>query len=299
MPNYLPPQTRKQIFHLLCEGNGIRSITRLVGCAKASISELQKRFCLIIEFLNRKYITDLSIDEIEADELRTFIKHKDNIRWVYVAMDRKSRMILHFHIGNRDNTDAKIFLTGLSYKLNNISQVSTDCLKSYVSAVAKTPYGRIEAATSSIGLLRSKYYGQKLGRTITNRIETHNGNIRQHVSRLIRRTRCFSKKEEGLRQHLTLFFFYYNFIKIHKTLKTTPAVISGITDEAFWENKIIEYDNLFTETYFNADSKTYGIVGNGTTSIGEQEGIEFKNEFKDKKRGSYKKNGAKIIKLSA
>lgn len=283
MANYLSIDKRKQIFHLLCEGNGLRAITRLVKCSTCAVSELQKRYCHIIEFLNRKYITGLCIDEIEADELRTFIAKKDNIRWIYVAMDRNSRMVIHFHIGKRDTEDAKIFLVGLSHKLSSVSQVATDCLKSYVSAVERTPYGRIEAAVSSIGLLRSARAGERLGRAITNRIETHNGTIRQHISRLARRTRCFSKKEEGLRQHLTLFFFYYNFIKRHKSLKATPALVAGITDEAFWINKILEYDMLFTETANNTNSKkTYGLVENvpnEVKSIGQSDIDEFRKEL--------------------
>lgn len=300
MANYLPVEKRKQIFHLLCEGNGLRSITRIVGCSKSVVSELQKRYCHIIEYLNKKYINRVNCDEIEADEIRTFVKKKGNIRWIYIALDRKSRMIINFHIGKRDTKDAKIFLTQLSYKLSSEAQVSTDCLTSYVSAVAKTPNGRREAATSSIGLLRAKTEHGILPRSITNRIETHNGNVRQHVSRLTRKTRCFSKKEEGLRQHLTLFFFYYNFIKIHKSLRTTPAVVAGLTDEVGWENKILEYDMLFTETtLMNKDNyREYGRVDLPVkvVSMGEEEIDEFKQGLAGTSLKA-KKSAAKVIKL--
>lgn len=247
MANYLSSEKRVKIFHLLCEGNGINSISRITGCSKQTISLLLKRFSSICDYLNRKLITNIEINEIEADELRTFVRIKTNIRWVYVAMDRDSRFIINFHIGNRDTYDAKIFLTELSYRLSSKTNVSTDCLTSYVSAVSKTPYGRIEAATSSIGLLRAVDYQKKLKRSITNRIESHNGNIRQHVSRLIRKTRCFSKCQERLKQHLTLFFFYYNFIKKHQSLSTTPSVSIGVSDTPLSFNAIIDYDNMYTE----------------------------------------------------
>ena len=247
MANYLSAEKRVQIFHLLCEGNGITGISRLTGCSKQTVSLLMARYYSICDYLNRKLIQQLDIAEIEADEIRTFVRVKTNIKWIYVALDRDSRMIINFHIGSRDTHDAKIFLQDLSHKLSSKAKVSTDCLKSYISAVAKTPNGRIDSAINSIGLLRAADYKRELKRSITNRIETHNGNIRQHVSRLTRKTRCFSKSEERLKQHLTLFFFYYNFIKVHTSLKTTPAVFAEISDKPFTFDVLIDYDNMFTE----------------------------------------------------
>lgn len=247
MANYLSVEKRKQIFRMLCEGNGIRSTGRITGCSVNTIKKFQVRISEIIDFINSKYIKDLDVEEIEADEIRTFVDHKTNIKWVYIALDRKSRMVLHFHVGKRDTNDARIFLEGLSAKLNAISKVSTDCLKSYISAVEQNPENYTPVSkTDSIELLRSKCLGRKLGRTITNRIETHNGNVRQHISRLTRRTRCFSKKTECLEQHLTLFFFYYNFIKKHQSLKTTPCESAGLINQAFTLNQLIEYDLMFT-----------------------------------------------------
>ncbi len=261
MANYLSVEKRKQIFHLLCEGNGLRAITRIVGCSTCAVSELQRRYCSIIEFINRVRIKNLEIEEIEADELRVFVMRKNNIRWVYVALDRKSRLVIHFHIGKRDTNDARIFLTGLSDKLAESAKVSTDCLKSYVSAVEKTPNGFNESDTDSIELMRARYMGKNaLKRSITNRIEAHNGNIRQHVSRLTRRTRCFSKKEEGLRQHLTLFFFYYNYMKIHKSTKAAPAVTAGIISRAFTFDELMEFDKMFSGAVSNKIPAAYGIV---------------------------------------
>ena len=247
MANFLTIEKRIQIYHLLCEGNGITSISRIVGCSKQTITLLLARFSAIVDYLNKKLVRDIEIEMVEADEIRTFVRIKENIRWIYIAMDRESRLVINFHVGSRDAVDAKIFLSDLSYKLNSKTPVAMDCLKSYVTAVKRTPYGRIEAATSSIGLLRAKDYKKELPRSITNRIETHNGNVRQHVSRLTRKTRCFSKSDDKLKQHLNLFFFYYNFIKIHKAIKTTPAVSSGIADKPFTFDVLIDYDNMFTE----------------------------------------------------
>jgi IS1 family transposase len=299
VPNYLSVEKRKRIFHLICEGSCLRSITRIVGCSTNTVSQLQKRYSCIIEYLNKSLITELSMDEIEADEIRTFVQNISNVRWIYIALDRKSRMIIHFHIGNRDTADAKIFLSGLSQKLSTQSQVSTDCLKSYIEAVERNPYGRVDSAVYEIQLLRANRPGEYIGREITNRVEQNNGTVRQHVSRLIRRTRCFAKKEEGLRTQLVLFFFYYNFIKKHKAVKCPPAVAAGITDEANWLDKILEYDMLFSERMKAADHKSYGVFGGkaAVKSIGQTEKDNFLQQIAGAAQFSKRDKIAKVISI--
>lgn len=307
MANYLTVEKRKQIFHLLCEGNGVRSITRLVGCSTNTVSALQIKYCSIIEFINKKYIRELEMEEVEADEIFTFIGRKSNIRYIYVALDRVSKLVIHFRIGKRDTDDAKEFLSGLSIKLKNKTNISTDWLPAYVSATNRNQYGRKDALLSAINIIRAKEENKSLPKSITNNIESHNGNIRQHVSRLTRKTRCFSKKEEGLRMHLTLFFFYYNFIKTHTKLRATPAAVAGVTDEANWIDKILEYDMLFSENMANKSKNTFGVLDPGSKKI-ISIGTKDQNEFiegmsvvqgvnrSDRKRGAYSK-ATKIIKL--
>lgn len=301
MANYLSIEKRKQIFHLLVEGNGIRGINRFTGCSKSAITEIQKRYSYIVDFLNRKYIQDLSIQEVEADEIRTFVGKKTNVRWVYISLDRTSKLVINFHIGNRDGEDAKKFLTELSYRLNCKATVGTDSLIAYISSVKKSPYGRIDASVAKINLLRSSEVGKVLGRGISNMVETQNGNVRQHVSRLTRKTRCFSKTEIGLNQHLLLYFFYYNFIKKHKTIKTCPAVAAGLIETPFTFDNLLEYDLLFTETFTHKISiENYGRSGTkGIVKILTQmekndfiEGVSFIDGMKKgTTRGSYNKVG--------
>lgn len=71
MANYLSIEKRKRIFHLLVEGNGVRGVSRLIGCSINSIVEIQKRYYFIADFLNRKNLVELNCDEIEADEIRS------------------------------------------------------------------------------------------------------------------------------------------------------------------------------------------------------------------------------------
>lgn len=237
MANNLCDSKKIQIFHLLCEGNGIRSISRLTGASVNTISRLQTIWYERICVFNRHMVSSLFVSEIEADEIMTYVnsKHKTEgefgvgICWVYVAIDRHSRMIIDFFIGRRTGAGAAEFLKKVSSRLSDECEISTDMLKSYVSAITRTGNGYEWEEKNKILLVRSRNMGvNALPRTITNRIESHNGVIRQHVSRLTRRTRCISKKRQKLVEHLTLFFFYYNFIKRQKTIKKTPAESYGI-----------------------------------------------------------------------
>lgn len=246
MPHYLAIDKKRQVFHLLCEGNGISSISRIVGCSKNTISKFIRRYTEIVEFINWQHIKNLNMPEIEADEIRTYVQKKTNLRWVYIALDRESRMVVYFHVGSRNEEDARMFLNALSARLNKISQISTDCLKSYVAAINRTQNWFDN--TESIDLLRARFLGKNtLRRSITNRVEKQNATVRQHVSRLARRTGCFSKKEEFLVYHLMIYFFYYNFIKINRAVKATPAIAAKITTKRFTIDDLLEYDMMWTE----------------------------------------------------
>lgn len=248
MANVLSSEKREKIFHLLCEGCGIRSTARLVGCANHSVMLLMNRFTHIVSYLNKINLSDFSSKNIEADEIRTFVKTKKNVRWIYIAMCRKTRMVLHFHIGDRAHDDAKKFLIGLSEKLDERSKISTDCLLSYVSAINDTPENIIDWPKQNLlNLMRARNFGDVLGRSITNRIERANGTIRQHVSRLIRRTSQFSKQEYMLQQHLSLFFFYYNFMKKHSSIRGTPGMEAGLINKPFRMEDLIRYDDIFVQ----------------------------------------------------
>lgn len=258
MANHLPIEKRRQIFHLLCEGNGIRTINRLMGCSVNTITELRKRFTYIAEFLNKKYICCLSVKDIHADEIKTYVNNADNPKWVFISMDTKSRLVINFYIGDRSGGSAKIFLSELSNKLTSKANVITDLLVSYIASVKKTPYGRIEAAIKNINLLSSNPEAEL--RRMNNRIESQNGTVRQHVSPLARKTLKYAKCDEGLRQNLILYFFYYNFMKKHTTLKTSPAVSAGLITKPLTFDALLEYDLIFTSTFTHKDSENFGRV---------------------------------------
>lgn len=239
MANNLSEQKRGMIFHLLCEGSGIRTISRITDVSVNTVMKLQETAYKNIQDFNNSFLQYLPVENIEADEIRTYVlkKQYNNIQegtgtmWVYIALCRDTRLIIDFHVGRRDTNDAREFFKKVSSRVKDKTIMNTDCLKSYVSAIQNTDENTKWDGQQCMELQRARVFNGKHGRGITNRIESHNGVVRQHCSRLIRRTRGISKKKEKLIEHLTLFFFYYNFMKKHKTLKTTPAIAAKITDK--------------------------------------------------------------------
>lgn len=243
MSNNISLIGRNQIVHLLCEGNGIRTINRLTGYSVNTIMLLQNKLARVVKDYNDSRVHGLQVKNIEADEIRSFVLKRKNIIWIYLAIDRDSKMIIDFHIGKRDTNDARIFLNKVSERIHDKSIISTDCLKSYVSAIKRTPEDIEWTINKKIYLERARVFGDKLGRGITNRIEAHNGVVRQHISRLARRSRGYAKSQDKLKEHLMLFFFYYNFIKKHKTIKTCPGVKIGLIEKPLEFSSILTYLN--------------------------------------------------------
>lgn len=256
MSNNLPLSIKKLVYHLLVEGNGVRSISRITGASTQTIQKLQQDVSKKIITFNCSMMQDITAPIIEADEIRTYVKKKDRFadghgtRWIYIGMDRETRLVIDFHIGKRDTEDARRFLHKISDRLSLQSEINTDGLLSYISAIGNTPEYYTWGTRDVISLTRARVLGddeESPGRAITNRIESQNGQVRQHVSRLTRKTRCISKDVDRLEEHLQLYFFYYNFVKKHKTLKTTPAVAAGLVtrkieiEDLFHAEEITEY----------------------------------------------------------
>ncbi len=239
MANNLTSDKAGLIFHLLCEGNGIRAISRITGVSVNTVMKLQNTAYKNIVDFNNSFLQYLPVENIEADEIRTYVlrKQENNIEkgigtmWVYIGMCRETRLIIDFHIGRRDTLDAREFFKKISSRVKDDTIMNTDNLESYLSAIQNTDEHTTWDGQDRMELVRARVFGGKHGRGITNHIETHNGVVRQHCSRLIRKTRCISKKKDRLIEHLTLFFFYYNFMKKHQTFKVTPAMKAGLVTE--------------------------------------------------------------------
>jgi len=271
MANNLNRDKQVRIISALAEDSSIRAIERMTGVHRDTIMRLGVRVgqgcCRILDRVMRNLVCDY----LELDEIWGYIRKKQkNIKpgeidvgdaWTFIAIDAKSKAVPCFKIGKRDSETANVFLCDLSSRLANRVQLSTDALAAYVEAVEKGFGGNVDYGTivktyaSEKPLPASSRYSPpdivKVTRTIingnpepwnvsTSYIERQNLTLRMHCRRLTRLTNAFSKKLENFEAAVGLHFGYYNLVKIHRTVRMTPAMAIRATDRLWSTEDLVE-----------------------------------------------------------
>jgi IS1 family transposase len=260
--NKLPLITREQIVKMLVEGCSLRSITRLTGCSINTVTKLLVDVGRACQVFHYETVKNLNSKKIQCDEIWSFVYAKkknvpDNkIReagdiWTWTAIDADSKLIVSWLTGNRDADTAYYFMQDVAIRLKNKVQLTTDGLRFYLAAVADTFGGDIDFAqlvkiygentkeenrkyspaewTSS---KKTPVIGNPNPKDIsTSYIERQNLTMRMSMRRFTRLTNAFSKKIENHGYAVALYFVYYNFAKIHQTLRVTPAMEARLTTE--------------------------------------------------------------------
>jgi IS1 family transposase len=263
----LDRKARSQILHLLCEGNSIRSVTRLTGASKNTVIKLlidAGKACMAFHDAN---VRDVKAKRVQVDEIWSFTYAKQkNVpgakaapdgagdTWTWTAIDADSKMILSYFIGGRDGECAMWFIDDLRARLANRVQLTSDGHKAYLEAVEGAFGGEIDYAIlhkvygSSPESMKGKYspaecIGTQKHRVegdpdpkhvSTSYVERQNLTIRMHMRRFTRLTNGFSKKVENHAYAMALHMIYYNFVKLHSKLRTSPALAAGVSLK-LWE----------------------------------------------------------------
>jgi hypothetical protein len=257
--NRLTRDERAKILHLLCEGSSIRAVTRLTGASKNTVIKLMVdagKACL--EYQDKTF-RNLTCKRIQVDEIWSFVYAKD----LNAPVEKKIKgeagdiwtwtAIPSWYIGDRSGQSAWEFLTDLRSRLANRIQLTSDGHKAYLVGVAgsfgdmvdyaqlvklygKEPGGeRRYSPPTCIGAMPTPVYGDPdPGHISTSFAERSNLTMRMHMRRFTRLTNAFSKKVENHALMVALHMMYYNFVRIHKTLRVTPAMAAGVTDK-LWE----------------------------------------------------------------
>lgn len=263
--NQLSTEKRTQIISCLVEGNSLRSTARICDVAFNTVLKLVPEIgeaCL--EYQDKSF-RNLNCKQIQCDEIWSFCYAKEkNVPedkkgvfgfgdvWTWVAIDAKTKLVPSFMVGNRDSQTAKLFIDDLASRLANRVQLTTDGHKVYLEAVESAFGGEIDYAMlvkiyESIqeetryspakcnGSERKKISGNPDPKNIsTSYVERQNLTMRMGIRRFTRLTNAFSKKIENHIYHLALHYMYYNFCRIHKTLRVSPTMEAGVTDR-LWE----------------------------------------------------------------
>jgi IS1 family transposase len=264
--NTLSAERRAQVISALVEGNSIRSVARMSGISRNTIMSLLVSVGFACAEYQDKALRNLPCKRIQCDEIWSFCYAKDkNLPedktdvfgygsvWTWTALDADTKLICSWMVGNRDAPAAHAFLKDLAGRLSNRVQLTTDGHSAYLAAVDEAfgsdvdyamlvkLYGAdLEAETryspaACIGAKAEAIIGRPERKHVsTSYVERQNLTMRMHMRRFTRLTNAFSKKLDNHIAAISLHFMYYNFVRIHQTLRITPAMAAGVTDR-IWE----------------------------------------------------------------
>jgi len=269
--NQLDTATRVRIVACLVEGNSIRATCRMTGVAKGTVLKLLAdlgRACA--DYMDRTLV-NLPCKKIQCDEVWSFCYAKDkNVPsrmngqpgigsiWTRTAIDAETKLIASFHVGTRDAKCANHFMCDLADRLANRVQLTTDGHKAYLYAVGLAFEGAIDY-TMLIKLYGNEPAGEAryspakctgikldiiagepdLDHASTSYVERSNLTLRMGSRRFTRLTNAFSKKIENLEYAVAIHFFHYNLCRRHETIRTTPAMASGVANHVWKLDEMI------------------------------------------------------------
>jgi IS1 family transposase len=264
--NKLKKDKQIQVVAALVEGNSIRATCRMTGVAKNTVVKLLIALGKACAEYQDKALRNLPCKHIQCDEIWSFCYAKEkNVPkdkkgqfgygdvWTFTALCADTKLVPSWFIGKRDLSNAIVFMKDLAARLRNRVQLTTDGHKMYLEAVESAfgsdvdfsqlikIYGPSQESeicyspAQCIGIEKHKINGNPENKAIsTSFVERQNLTMRMNMRRFTRLTNAFSKKVENLYYAVALHFMYYNFCRIHQTLRVTPAMEAGITDH-IWD----------------------------------------------------------------
>lgn len=264
--NKLPPEKRAQALQMMAEGISLRAMTRLTGISRTTLIKLLEDAGQAFSEYQDRALMNLNCRRVQVDEAWAFCyaKQKNVAKakaapegagdiWTWVGIDAESKLAVSYYVGGRDGGAALEFMTDLGKRLANRVQLTSDGHRAYLEAVEETfgtdiDYAQLVKVYGSApegekryspaectGAIKHKVQGNPDPKHIsTSYSERLNLNIRMGNRRMTRLTNAFSKKAENHAHMMSLYFMHYNFVRIHQTLKVTPAMAAGVTSK-LWE----------------------------------------------------------------
>jgi IS1 family transposase len=260
--NKLPLAKRTQILAMLCEGSSMRSISRIADVSINTVAKLLVEAGEACLALHDETVRNVKASRIQCDEIWSFCYAKQkNVAtakdapegagdvWTWTAIDADTKLMVSYFVGDRGAESAMILMDDLRTRLANRVQLTTDGHRAYLEAVegafgAEVDYAQLVklygptisapgrySPAECIGAKKVRREGNPdIGHVSTSHVERMNLSIRMQNRRFTRLTNAFSKKLDNHIHALALYFAFYNFCRIHKSLRVTPAMAAGITD---------------------------------------------------------------------
>ena len=265
--NRLSLQDRARILHCLVEGNSMRATSRLCDVSINTVTKLLVDVGYACAFYQNEALRKLPCKRVQCDEIWAFCGSKQkNVAtenkgvlgygdvWTWTALCADTKLIVSWLVGGRDAGYAKALMSDLKGRLANRVQLTTDGHKAYLSAVEESfgadidyamlvklygePKGnqqeRRYSPAECCGTIKGTVCGNPAEAHIsTSFVERQNLTMRMGMRRFTRLTNGFSKKIDNHEHAIALHFMYYNFGRIHKTLRVTPAMEAGVSDHVW------------------------------------------------------------------
>lgn len=273
--NRLTTKGRARILSVLCEGMGVNAACRVTGASKNTVLKLLADVGEACALYQDRVMNGLTCKRIECDEIWSFVGMKERnvpeeLRgivglgdvYTWTAIDADTKLVPCWHVCNRGVESAHAFISDLAQRVANRIQLTTDGHKAYLTAEEEAfgesidfaqlikIYGsegqtkddaRRYSPAECTGTEKKRITGNPdMENVLTSYVERQNLTMRMHMRRFTRLTNAFSKKLGNHMHAISLYFMFYNFCKIHKTLRVTPAMEAGIADHVWDMEEVIE-----------------------------------------------------------
>lgn len=270
--NRLSKDKQIQVIAALVEGNSIRSVERMTEAHRDTITRLMVRVGGTCYEMMNESLHGLQLRHIQVDEIWSYVGKKqrhvqpedDPQRvgdfWTYVALDTDTKLVPAYLVGKRNRESTRAFVADLASRIDGRVQLSSDMMEAYVFAVEdgfgeRVDYGRIVKQYETEPIGPSRYSPPKVISTTvdhvlgnptspcTSHVERQNLTMRMSMRRFTRLTNAFSKRVENLRAAVALHFAHYNFVRIHRSLRITPAMAAGVTNRVWELGELVDLGN--------------------------------------------------------
>jgi transposase-like protein/IS1 family transposase len=270
--HYISTEKAVQIITLLLEGMSVRSVSRITGTHQGTILSLLLTVGNKTRNLFDARVRNICPRFVQADELWTFVHTKEarlrgdvpaewGDQYVWMAIDSETKMVLSYLVGKRDATNCLSFVRDLSERVTGRFQITTDGLNIYRGAIEEyfgadvdfaqllKLYGKANPEgpewynpTKVIAAVPVPVSGNpKLEYISTSHVERANLSVRTHLRRFTRLSLGFSKTLEHLSAAVNLYMTFFNFCRVHQSLKITPAMEAGITDHVWSVQELLTW----------------------------------------------------------
>jgi IS1 family transposase len=272
--NKLNTSKRTQIVAALVEGVSINATCRMTGAAKMTVLKLLNSLGCACASYHHEYVRNVRIKRLQCDEVWSFIGAKAKNTsiekkaqgwgdvWTWTGIDADSKLCVSYLVGDRSARCGTEFIQDCADRIRGRVQITTDAYRVYLTAVedafgsevdyamlhkvfgaSNDDYSRYSPA-ACIGCDMKTVSGNPDPKHVsTSFAERQNLTMRMSMRRMTRLTNGFSKKLENHRHAIALYFMYYNFCRIHQTLKITPAMAAGLSNHVWELDELVGLSN--------------------------------------------------------